>query len=211
MPREEKNKTMDSFEIRQLTCPELKEIYRSYMKDDFPLMELRPWFAIERAWEHSRYAAYGYYEGERLLAYAAFYLSDEHPFALLDYYAVLPDLRGSGIGTSFLRELLPAVLDSGGILIEAESADSAKTQEEKIQRQRRINFYLKNGAVMTGVNCQLFGVDYNILSFFSGREGAGEDELFDTVCCLYQEFYRPVYGRLCKPYKNDAEQADART
>ncbi len=27
------------------------------------------------------------------------------------------------------------------------------------------------------------------------------DEWFDQVCGMYRAIYRPVYGRLCKPYR----------
>ncbi len=188
-------------EVRALECPELKEIYKTHMREDFPLMELRPWFAIEKVWERGGYSAYGYYEGEQFLAYAAFYASTELPCVLLDYYAVVPELRGRGIGSAFLRDLLDALPPEERIFIEAESASTAKDEEDRATREARIAFYQNGGALDTGVNCQLFGVDYNIL-YFPGSGGImAPDESYDVVCALYKEFYRPVYGKICKPYQ----------
>lgn len=164
-------------------------------------MEMRPWFAIERSWERDGYAAYGYYEDGEFAAYASFYSSDSSPYVLLDYLGVVPKLRGSGIGSAFLRDLLPKIPSVGGIFAEAESPSSAKDEEEKNIRKSRIAFYLRNGAVKTGVSCQLFGVDYNILYFPGNQREMAQTDFFDTVCSFYQDIYRPVYGRLCKPYR----------
>ncbi len=193
-------------EIRQLTLTDLKQIYQDYMKDDFPLMELRPWFSIGRAWERDEYSAYGYYDGESFLAYAAFYSCREDPYILMDYLAVVPDLRGQGLGSSFLKDLLPAITDVDGIFIEAESADPENNEEDKSVRQKRINFYQANGAVMTGVGCKLFGVDYQILYLPLETKRMGEEEFFEAVCRLYRELYRPFYGKLCRPYQTDVFQ-----
>ncbi len=195
-------------EIRELQLSEFKEIYRNYMREDFPLMELRPLFAIDRVWERGGYAAYGYYEDGRLTAYASFYPCTESPCILLDYFAVVPDLRSQGIGTAFLRDLLPQMSSGAGIFGEAESVTSAKDEDERNTRQRRLDFYTRSGAVFTGVNCHLFGVDYNILCFPAGedapeREAMTKENYFDAVCGMYRELYRPVYGRLCKPYLSE--------
>ncbi len=263
--------------IEELSLEDLKQIYKKYMRDDFPLMELRPWFSIERAWERGGYEAYGYYEDDKLLAYASFYTCRDSACVLFDYLAVIPELRGRGIGTEFLGELLPEVssgqlsevisgLPLGSeseaeqeslprsarksspgsapgsspgsapgsspevkIFGEVENVASAKNEEERGTRQKRIDFYLRNGAVMTGVNCHLFGVDYNIMRFRAEGQAAAKpecettkaeqetakaeapkgeaaaDEYYDVICEMYRELYRPVYGRLCRPYLDGTE------
>ncbi len=190
-------------DIRQLTLEELRQIYRTYMREDFPLMELRPWFSIGRAWEREEYSAYGYYDEDRLIAYAAFYSCGGDPHILMDYLAVVPDLRGRGIGSSFLAELLPAIPDIDGIFIEAESPDPEKDEETNAVREKRIDFYLANGAVTTGVGCHLFGVDYRILYMPREKEPMEKEEFYEAVCRLYRELYRPVYGKLCKPFSEE--------
>ncbi len=204
-------------EIRQLEQAELKQIFRTHMREDFPLMELRPWFSIERVWERGGYTAYGCYEDGSLLAYASFLACKEPPCVLFDYLAVIPERRGQGAGTAFLGKLLPEVSSGRRIFCEVESVPSAKDGEEGKTRQRRLDFYLKNGAEKTGVNCHLFGVDYNILCFppepaetagkeaeTAGKEGERpQDGYFDVICGMYRELYGPVYGRLCRPYREE--------
>ncbi|MCD8076741.1 MAG: hypothetical protein LUF27_17280 [Lachnospiraceae bacterium] len=60
---------------------------------------------------------------------------------------------------------------------------------------------------MTNTKCLLFGVDYNIL--YIGRAGnadSSSEQLHCAIEDLYREIYRPVYGRLCKPYMQEANQ-----
>ncbi len=126
-------------DIRQLTLEELRQIYRTYMREDFPLMELRPWFSIGRAWEREEYSAYGYYDEDRLIAYAAFYSCGGDPHILMDYLAVVPDLRGRGIGSSFLAELLPAIPDIDG--------SSSRLRARTRKRTRRQTPFGKRGSI----------------------------------------------------------------
>ncbi len=188
-------------QIRELGIPALRTVYRHYIRKDFPRQERRPLSAMESAMKKGRYKAWGYYEGPRLTAYATFYFCSRYPFALLDYYAVVDGLRGKGIGSAFLKDLLPLIPVKGGILIEAESPASAKKEEERRIRRRRVDFYEKNGAGKTGIHCRLFGVDYNIL-YYPKHEGPGPKNLtLGQVKALYLDLYGKLPRALCRPYK----------
>jgi hypothetical protein len=80
----------------------------------------------------------------------------------MDYFAVMPDLRCRGVGREFLAQL-PNKWDKDGIIIECEMPDKAKSTEEYDIRKRRINFYIRNGAVLYPIGWRAFGVDYNLL------------------------------------------------
>ncbi|MCD8220725.1 MAG: GNAT family N-acetyltransferase [Clostridiales bacterium] len=191
-------------EIKKLKLDELKQIYKVHVREDFPRSERRPYSSMEKMTKAGIYASFGYYDDDRLLAYACYILTENGKYALLDYFAVVPELRGQGTGSEFLRKLEGTLPGKNGVFIEAESPDSAKSKEEAALRQRRIHFYLSNGAVLTDTKCLLFGVDYNIL--YIGRPDDTDPEQGQLHCAieeLYREIYRPVYGRLCKPYVSD--------
>ncbi len=191
-------------EIRELELSEIKELHETRMKKDFPAMELRPYRSMEQLHQKGRYGCCGYFEGNRQLAYACFYHTENSPYELMDLYAVFEELRGQGIGSAFLTELRRAILGKCGIFIEAESLDTAPNTEERMTRERRISFYMKNGAVRTGMRCLLFHVDYEIL--FLPAEGASasfdedktDPDLYGALSGLYRELYGKVYGRLCR-------------
>ncbi len=187
--------------IRGLDLKALKKVYRQYIRKDFPRQELRPWFGMERAMKRGKYKAYGYYGKHHLLAYATFYFCKDHPYALLDYLAVVPGLRGRGVGSAFLKNLLPHIPVKRGIFIEAESPTSTDNAEEKRIRKRRVAFYEKNGAVPTGVNCRLFGVDYNLLYYSGCGSSPAKDAFLPIIRAMYTDLYGFHSRFLCKPYQ----------
>ncbi len=191
--------------VKKINPDELRKVYKEHIKNDFPRGERRPLFAMEKMREAGRYDCYGYYQDGNLIAYACYILTQSGSYALLDYFAVIPELRGQGIGSEFLQSLTGYLSAKCGVFIEAESPDSAKSENEKQTREGRIRFYLSNGAKQTNSKCLLFGVDYNILFIATddvsntqkkeGRHHAVEE--------LYRELYGRVYGRLCKPYPEE--------
>ncbi|MCD8015359.1 MAG: GNAT family N-acetyltransferase [Lachnospiraceae bacterium] len=193
-------------QIKKLQQDDLKQIYKAHIREDFPRNERRPYSSMEKMTNEGKYASYGYYDDNRLLAYACYILTEDGMYALLDYFAVIPELRGHGTGSEFLQKLEGTLPAKNGAFIEAESPDTAKSDEEVAFRQKRIHFYLSNGAVLTNTKCLLFGVDYNIL--YIGRSGINLSvgQLHCAVQDLYREIYRPFYGRLCKPYVSNENQ-----
>ncbi len=194
-------------QIKKLKLDELKRIYKTHVREDFPRSERRPYSSMEKMTNTGNYASYGYYDDGNLLAYACYILTENGMYALLDYFAVVPELRGHGTGSEFLQKLEGALPAQNGVFIEAESPDSAKPDEKITLRRRRIHFYLSNGAVLTNTKCLLFGVDYNIL--YIGRTDdtdPAQEQLHRAVEDLCREIYRSFYGRLCKPYVSDENQ-----
>lgn len=191
--------------IKKLELDELRWIYKAHIREDFPRGERRPYSSMEKMTNAGKYVSYGCYD-DRLLAYACYILTENRMYALLDYFAVIPELRGHGTGSEFLQKLKGILPVNNGVFIEAESPDSAKSDDEEILRRRRIHFYISNGAVLTNTKCLLFGVDYNII--YIGRPDVymPSEQLHCVIEELYQEIYRLVYGRLCKPYVSDENQ-----
>ena len=111
-------------EIVKLGLAEMQALYEARMKEDFPPSELRPWSSMRTLTEQGSYLCFGFQEGGRILAYAAFARCPGA--ALLDYYAVDSALRGRGIGQKFLRGLrrFSQELDAPFVLVEVESVES---------------------------------------------------------------------------------------
>ena len=192
--------------IKKLEIEELKTVYKKYIRNDFPRSERRPFSSMEKLTREERYASYGYFDGDRLTAYACYILTGDSQFALLDYFAVIPELRDCGIGSSFLKALREHVPVGVGAFAEAESPADAKSDTEKTLRERRIRFYVTNGAVLTDMKCLLFGVNYDILFLAAGDLKPAPEQLQNGLENLYREIYRPVYGKLCKPYRQTEER-----
>ena len=146
-------------EIVKLGLAEMQALYEARMKEDFPPSELRPWSSMRTLTEQGGYLCFGFQEGGRILAYAAFARCPGA--ALLDYYDVDSALRGRGIGQKFLRGLrrFSQELDAPFVLVEVESVESARNQGGADTRRPRIRFYARCGCRPSGVYAYLFGVD----------------------------------------------------
>lgn len=156
--------------IRRLSLDELKTLHRECIKRDFPKNEVRPYSMVKRLANNKLYIAYGAYCNNSLIAYATFFNLPESPVVLLDYLAVQPEYRGNGIGSSFISEFKDIVKRefpySSVIAIECENPQYATTSKEKSTREKRIDFYIRNGAVVTESTLYAFGVNYNLLAVY---------------------------------------------
>lgn len=155
------------YKVKRLNLEEIGHIYQTYMVPDFPPGELKPLSHIERSIKEGFGFTLGFYEGADLIGYAVLIICEEMGCALLDYFAILKERRGQGLGheafgllTKYFEENLPKLR---GIYIEAEQIAKAKNGKEKVIRQRRIAFYQSCDCIITELESKLFGVEYSIL------------------------------------------------
>lgn len=149
--------------LHTLNIEEMGSLYTPCLKRDFPPDELMPWKLMEplirKGFQHS----VGFFDSEGLAAYALFITDggDSPRTALLNYFAVEPQRRGSGVGTECLRLMREALRGRGcRIIFEVEDPEAAPDPD---YARRRIDFYKRGGARSTGVGSTLFGVEYLIM------------------------------------------------
>ena len=82
--------------IQKLEIPQLEKLYHAHMEKDFVPQELRPWHSVKHLTEQGCYDTFACREEGQLVAYAAFARCEAG--VLLDYFAVVPQLRGKGVG-----------------------------------------------------------------------------------------------------------------
>ena len=171
--------------IQKLAIPQLKVFYDEHLTRDFPANERRSYENINKLMKHNRYEVFGYFINNRLVAYACIAKSTKHAYYLLDYYAVIPSYRNQQIGGTFLKALA-TLLPADGLIIEVETPDLATTPLEYELRQRRVNFYLNNGAIKSRVSGELFHVHFTIL-YYPIHETLTNEQLLTAIEELYQE------------------------
>lgn len=101
--------------------------------------------------------------------------------ALLDYFAIDADLRGKQNGTRALKLLMQRYKNKR-FFLEIETPDAPC--ENKRQRLRRKDFYVRNGMKETSMLVVLSGVEMNVLT-------DGSDLNFEE----YHELYAQAYGQ----------------
>ena len=171
-------------ELRALTKDQISAIYNDRMKIDFPPAELKPLSVILEACDKGIYEGLGLYDGEEIEGYS--YLVKQSTNYLVDYLAIYPEKRNSGIGSVLVRLLSEYMGDTGSIIGEVEDPEYAQSEEDRKLRIRRLEFYLRNGCFDTGVRVKCFGVEFIILKM--GRPEADREKCWE----LYSSFYRAV-------------------
>lgn len=184
---------------RQLTREEIASVYNTHMKKDFPRDELKPLSMVMSSLDKEQYFCYGIFDSDTLCGYAYFVslLIDGKQICLLDYFAVVSGMRDSGIGSEFLHLLRNELTDAEMLICESEDP-SAAADSEKLTRERRIAFYLRNGFVDTGASASVFGVDYVLLELDFGRRHSPE-EIRAGYSALYSSFLpEKLYNRIVR-------------
>lgn len=111
---------------------------------------------------------------------------------LLDYFAVVKNRRGSGIGTAALHALMEQYRDKG-FFLEIES--TLEAAPNLAQRQKRKRFYLAAGLEELGVQAKLFGVNMELLGVRCG-----------LTYTAYRDFYRENYNSWAADHIGPADE-----
>ena len=148
--------------LRVASAEEMRMIY-AWMEKQFHAGELKRLSTLERLRAQNRYEVYGLWSGSALIAYALFAFTEDGRFALLDYYAVLPEYQSSGWGGRFLG-MLRRELPVEAVIFEVEDPKYAPDAAEEAHFSRRIRFYERNDCLHTPVTLNLWGYDYTIMT-----------------------------------------------
>ena len=134
------------------------------------------------------------YEEEDAQAGYAFVLrSGNTPRAMLYLYAVEPEMRGQGVGSEFLRELLANYAAQDGLYAEVEMVGHARSEKDKQTRLNRIAFYEKLGfRRVEGLYYSIYGVEMHLFyKPLSAPEHPDAAQAARDAEALYRDVLRP--------------------
>lgn len=159
-------------ELRPIPARDWADWYTQELCASFPACECKPLEAIRALAAEGRYELLGLYDGAALLGYATLWSTPEWPdYVLLDYLGVTAARRNGGLGAELLRLLREKFRSWDGIIVESEAPEGG--QSDGI-RQRRMNFYRRNGYTFLRYDCMLFGVHYRVC--LCSPNGKGSEE-----------------------------------
>lgn len=150
--------------IALLSEQQIKSIYNDRLLKDFAKDEIKPLNTLLKLFKSNNYKAFGAFCGSELIGYAFLMITNDGEI-LLDYYAIVPQFRQKGLGSEFLKRLIKTLREYPALIFEVERVLSAKDEAQRLTREKRVEFYLKNGAEKTGVEATVYGVDYSIMCF----------------------------------------------
>ena len=180
--------TPETLTWRRLTADALTRVYLDEMRRDFPPGELKPLSMILNSEAAGTAHSWGVYDGDTLVAYLLMVRPADCPVCLLDYFAVLPQYRASGLGAQLLAALPGYEAGAQAVLIEAECPEKA---EDEAMAVRRLGFYARCGAKDTGWSEHLFDAWFRVLVLPCPGAAAPADE---TAVRLLADCYRRSIG-----------------
>lgn len=147
----------------------VKDLY----EEAFPKSEKKPFGMILKGRKKGKYeilsieSEKGEFQGLAITMHYA-------DFVLLDYFAISPECRGSGIGGEALRALqksytgkkfLLEIESTVGLENRTEVGKDIAEADEAALRLRRKEFYLRNGMQSMNYLVNLFGVEMEIMTY----------------------------------------------
>ena len=152
-------------------------LYGLYLRS-FPSAERKPISVILDHYRQGRWDIWYCEQDGKFCGLASTMNSPD--LVLVDYLAVEPGLRGAGIGSAIVRQLLEKYGETGLFLEVENTQEPAKNHAERIRRKQ---FYLRNGLEELHVKASLFGVNMELL---------GKNCQMDYT--KYHAFYRDNYS-----------------
>jgi len=172
-------------QIREIYKDEYKELY-NHMKRDFTSDERAPYFAVKRNLDKKIYDGFYMVDDNTKIGYAVLTAPQDLKYALINYFAIMPEYRSKGHGSEFLKILLNRYSERN-LILEADNPSAAKTTELKNQAIRRVKFYEQAGfRVIPTAKAIIFGIDMLIMA-------SGSDENLNIREILHS-LYLPAFG-----------------
>lgn len=174
--------TMDLIVADKAALSRIKQLY----KQAFPRRERKPFGMILRAARRGAVDVLALTDGKFCGLMIAARCED---VVMLDYFAVLPELRGGGRGAEALG-LFADRYRGCKIVLEIESPDVKSDNLE--QRVRRKSFYLKNGLKDSGIRIRIYGNVMELLTL-------GGDVSFEQYRRVFALSVGGFWGRIIVP------------
>ena len=175
----------------ELSKEERKNIYNKHMLNDFHKSEVKPLDMLERLIKEGHYICYGFFKDERLLGYAYFIKIKDS--ILMDYLAVIPKYRSMGYGSRFLQIIEHTFEEKyTSLLAEVENPRFALNKEDKLNRERRILFYLKNGFEVSKIETCVLEDQYLIIKLNLDKK-LDDEEVYKKTELVYKTIFGEEY------------------
>ena len=188
--------------IQKADIPQIRQLHKNSLSRDFPKNELRPFHMMKSLTEKNYYTVYCGYQNDTLTGYSCLLTSPQNNSVLLDYFAIEPPFRHQGNGSIFFTKIVQKCFTdfplTDTIIIECENPEKTTDNAEKIIRQRRIAFYVRNGAVVSTCGWYAFGVDYILLTVSKHHLYTSAETLGKNICHLYMNSADCLFQKILK-------------
>lgn len=169
---------------KTITAQNVDNQIKALYETAFPVEEQVPWKDLLRLIGEMPLDFTAYYDNEKFIGFTIVYPYKSYNWFW--YFAVRKELRGKGYGQLILSKLIDKYSDKN-IILDMESPDQtgAKNME---QRQRRLEFYSRNGFHDTHAHKTFDGLELTIMMHGNGTFTAND---YDAILSNLQRFWNP--------------------
>lgn len=175
---------MKDINLKHIDIKEFKEEIYQYYLAIFPEEERKPLELIQSSYERHYTTIIEIVNNDIIVGFILLNRVKEKGYAVLDYFAILPQYRNRGFGTKALQILLEQEKENDGVFIEIEKIGYGKDIEDNIQREKRKNFYEILGFKKLNFDLFLFEVLYTPYLFSNKKDD--ESIIIDQILNIYE-------------------------
>lgn len=158
-------------------------IYPEYLQI-FVEEERKEYKTIEKAFNSNITTIFEVIEEERFIGFITINALKDSKYAILDYFAILPECQDKGYGTSAIKQL-KEISTYDGIFIEVEKCGLGQDKEENRIRERRVKFYEDLGFRKLEFDLDLYKVIYSTYILPKKDKEIFEEDIIKDIFEIY--------------------------
>lgn len=175
---------MEDMKLKDIDIDKFKKEVYSYYLEIFPEDERKPLELLHLSYEKHYTKIIEILYKDEIIGFMILNRVKDKGYAVLDYFAILPQYRNNKFGTKALQILLEQEKENRGVFIEIEKVGLGKDTEENLLREKRKNFYEKVGLKKLNFDLFLFDVIYTPYLFSDVNDN--EDIIIGEILNIYE-------------------------
>lgn len=175
---------MEDMKLKDIDIDKFKKEVYSYYLEIFPEDERKPLELLHLSYEKHYTKIIEILYKDEIIGFMILNRVKDKGYAVLDYFAILPQYRNNKFGTKALQILLEQEKENRGVFIEIEKVGLGKDTEENLLREKRKNFYEKVGFKKLNFDLFLFDVIYTPYLFSDVNDN--EDIIIGEILNIYE-------------------------
>lgn len=175
---------MEDIKLKNIDINKFKKEVYSYYLEIFPEDERKSLELLCLAYERHYTKIIEILYKDEIIGFMLLNKIRDKGYAILDYFAILPQYRNNKFGTKALQILLKQEKENKGVFIEIEKVGFGKDKEDNLLREKRKKFYENVGFKKLNFDLFLFDVLYTPYLFSNINDN--DDIIIDEILNIYE-------------------------
>ena len=175
---------MEDIKLKNININKFKKEVYSYYLEIFPEDERKSLELLCLAYERHYTKIIEILYKDEIIGFMLLNKIRDKGYAILDYFAILPQYRNNKFGTKALQILLKQEKENKGVFIEIEKVGFGKDKEDNLLRENRKKFYENVGFKKLNFDLFLFDVLYTPYLFSNINDN--DDIIIDEILNIYE-------------------------